>query len=291
VSLALWAPKSETVKIAGVSVAHPRNYWDLILDRAVPAGQAAEYKREFARIEEELFRRSRAAAQGKARIVFWSEGNLFVYEDQLAEFLERAGKFARAQGIYFAPSLQVLRYGSPLNDNRSVMIGPDGKIAYTYFKAVSLYPTVSDRVIRFVDTPYGRIGSAICFDLDFPPYLRQAGRKRIDILLAPAFDTRGASPFHTFVGLVRGIENGFSVFRQVNEGTSMAIDPQGRVLARQDFFKSPDGVLYADVPTRGGRRPYTYAGDWLAWASGLFVAAALSWELWRRITGRSSARR
>ncbi len=162
------------------------------------------------------------------------------------------------------------------------MIGPDGRIAYTYFKAFSLYPTVSDRVVRFVDTPYGRIGSAICFDLDFPAYLRQAGRKRIDILLAPAFDAKGGSPFHTFVGLVRGIENGFSVFRQVNEGTSMAMDAQGRVLTRQDFFSSPDGILFADVPTRGGRRPYTYVGDWLAYASGAFLVAALAWRLWRR---------
>ena len=287
VRLALSAPASRTVKIAGISVAHPRNYWDLILDRAVPAGEAAQYKREFSRVEEELFRRSLAAAQGEAKIVFWSEGNLFVYEDQLADFLERAGKFARANEIYFAPSLQVLSYGSSLNDNRSVMIGPDGRIAYTYFKALSLYPTVSDRVIRFVDTPYGRVGSAICFDLDFPAYLRQAGRKRIDILLAPAFDARGGAPFHTFVGLIRGIENGFSVFRQVNEGTSMAIDAQGRVLARQDFFSSPDCLLYADVPTRGGRRAYTFAGDWLAYAAGAFMVAALAWQLWRQPRRRS----
>jgi len=59
------------------------------------------------------------------------------------------------------------------------------------------------------------------------------------------------------------------------------------VLARQDFFSSPDSMLFADVPIRGGRRAYTFAGDWLAYAAGAFMVAALAWQLWRQPRRRS----
>jgi predicted amidohydrolase len=56
---------------------------------------------------------------------------------------------------------------------------------------MSLYSVDSAGVIPFADTPFGRIASAICFDMDFPGYIRQAGRKSVDIMLVPAYDTKG----------------------------------------------------------------------------------------------------
>jgi apolipoprotein N-acyltransferase len=189
--LTAFPPASETVKIAGIAVGHERNYWDLVLDRGVPAGEAPRYSEELDRLEGALFQRSEQAAAGGARIVFWSEANLFVYEDELGALLEKAGEFARRRQVYFAPSLQVLHFGSSLNDNRAILFAPDGTILYTYKKRMSLYSVDSAGVIPFADTPFGRIASAICFDMDFPGYIRQAGRKSVDIMLVPAYDTKG----------------------------------------------------------------------------------------------------
>lgn len=273
--LSAFAPKADTVKVAGITVGLPRNYWEVILDRGVPREGSQLFKKEFSEIETSLFAKSDECAAAGAKIVFWSEGNLFVYEDDLDALLAKACAFARERRLYFAPSLQVLHFDSRVNDARSVMITPEGEIAYTNNKHESYYPTNSDGVIHYADTPYGRIASAICFDMDFPAYIRQAGKEAVDIMLVPAYDTRGGSPFHSYSGLLRGIENGFSVFRSVNSGTSLAVDYEGQILAQQDFFHSRDGILFADVPMKGIRTPYSRLGDWLAYAAMLILAAAL----------------
>ena len=273
--LTAFSPASQTVKIAGIAEEHERDYWDLILDRRVPVEEAPRFSPELDRLEDELFRRSEQAAAGGAGIVFWSEANLFVYENELGALLEKAGEFAREHQVYFAPSLQVLHFGSTLNDNRAVLFAPDGRILYTYKKHMSLYDVDSDGVIPFADTPFGRIASAICFDMDFPSYIRQAGKKSVDIMLVPAYDTKGGSPFHGYVGLLRAVENGFSVFRSASNGTSMAVDCTGRLIGQLDFFHSQDGVFFADLPVRGVRTLYSRAGDWLVGASIAILAGLL----------------
>ena len=37
--------------------------------------------------------------------------------------------------------------------------------------------------LQWVDTPYGRIGAAICFDFNYPTFIRQAGKDGVDIML------------------------------------------------------------------------------------------------------------
>ena len=43
-----------------------------------------------------------------------------------------------------------------------------------------------EKIIPYLDTPYGRIGQVICFDMVYPHYIRQAALKKIDLLLAPS---------------------------------------------------------------------------------------------------------
>jgi apolipoprotein N-acyltransferase len=267
--------ETRTVKIAGIVEEQQKDSWGLVFDQAVPRSGAEAYRQDFAGLESRLMQRSEAAAQAGARVIFWSEANLFVYEDEMSAFLERAEQFARNHRVYFAPSFQVLHFGSSINDNRSTMITPEGEIAYTYRKTMSYYPTGSDGVVRFVDTPYGRIGSAICFDMDFPFYARQAGEHAVDIMLVPAFDTKGGSPFHSYVGLLRAVENGCSIFRSTGNGVSMAVDYRGQVMARQDFFASGSNAMYADLPVHGIRTPYSRFGDWLVYASLLFIVGGV----------------
>jgi apolipoprotein N-acyltransferase len=173
------------------------------------------------------------------------------------------------------PGYIILQYGEGTSDNALALITPEGEIAYTYTKTKSWYPTDSDGLIRSVATPYGRIGGAICFDMDFPGFIHQAGKQGIDILLVPAFDWEPIKPYHTQVGLFRAVENGMSVVRQVNEGTSMAVDYQGRLLAYQDFFTTEDRIMFADVPTQGTKTPYAVLGDYFAYINFALVVLLL----------------
>jgi apolipoprotein N-acyltransferase len=279
IRLALWRPEAPTVRVASITVAHVRDYWSDIIDLGTPRDKAHQYEQELADLNEQLFATSAQAAQSGAKIIFWSEGDGVLYEEQEAGFMQRAQAFAQAHQVYFAPALLVLHYGQTSSDNKIVMIDPAGKVSYSYTKTISWYATDSDGIIDVVDTPYGRLASAICFDMDSPGFIRQAAQKNVDIMIVPAFDSQGIRPYHTYVGLFRGIEDGFSTVRQVNAGTSMAVDYEGNMLAYQDFFRTPERVMFSDVPTRGVRTLYGLLGDWFAYlcilASVAMLAAAL----------------
>jgi apolipoprotein N-acyltransferase len=280
---------SPTVRIGSVTVEHPRDYWDWI-DSSTPREVVSAHATELSGIEEALYSQSRRAVAAGAKIVFWSEGNGVVPEDREQAFMERAAEFARANGVYFAPAVVVLRYGQTMSDNKLVLFAPDGSRAYTYVKTKSWYPTGSDGALKVADTPYGRIGAAICFDMDFPSFIHRFGRMKADIVLVPAFDTSGIRPYHTEVGLMRGLENGFSVVRQTNKGTSLAMDGSGRVLARQEYFETADRLMIADVPTKRIPTVYAALGEWFAYAS---MALAAGLALWGIVTPspREGARR
>ena len=130
----------------------------------------------------------------------------------------------------------------------------------------------ADSELPVVETVFGRIACAICFDADFPSLMRDAGRARADILIVPSSDWKAIDPIHTRMALVRGVENGCAVVRQTNLGLSAAADAYGRILASVDYFHTRPYVMIAQVPTSGTGTLYTRWGDLFAW---LCLAALL----------------
>jgi len=174
------------------------------------------------------------------------------------------------------------------NDNLVYLFGPDGEILFRYEKTISWYPTDSDGMVPSAETPWGTLSAVICFDLDFPQFLRQAYQQNVDILLVPGYDTEHISPFHTQIGRFRGVEYGFSVFRQANKSTSIATDYNGNVLTYQDYFDTNDRLMIADVPVKGIRTIYGAVGDWfiaLVWAALAAVVVLTVRDLARRRKG------
>ncbi len=272
-------PESATVRVAGVTVAHNRNYWDVWLDRGTPQDQVQTALLELTVLEDDLFAQSEQAVHSGAKIIFWSEGDAVITPEHKADFFKRAQDFAREHQVYLMPAYLLLRYGDTSGLNGLTLLTPQGAIAYEYEKTMSWYATTSDGALHSVETPYGRLASVICFDLDFPELVRQATEQQVDIMLVPAFDTYLTRLYHTEVGLPRSVENGFSTMRMVNEGTSMAVDYRGQLLASQDFFTTPSRIMFADLPTRGIRTLYGQLGDWFAWltiilTTGLIGSAA-----------------
>jgi len=104
-----------------------------------------------------------------------------------------------------------------------------------------------------VDSPFGRIGLAVCYDLRFPELFR--AMKGVDIIVLPsAFtDTTGKMHWEVLVR-ARAIENlayviaaaqgGYHVNGRETHGNSMIVDPWGRVL---DRLPRGSGVVVADV--------------------------------------------
>lgn len=107
--------------------------------------------------------------------------------------------------------------------------------------------------IVVADTPFGRIGLAVCYDLRFPELFR--AMKNVDIIVLPAAFTETTGKMHWEVLVrARAIENlayvvasaqgGYHVNGRETHGNSMIVDPWGRVL---DRLPRGSGVVIADI--------------------------------------------
>jgi len=250
----------------------------------LPEAERERRRRAFARLQEFFLEGARREARAGARIVVWPEANVLVFAEDEAAFLERAKRLAGEEGIYLLMGIATVRLGQPKPaEIKAVAVRPTGEIAYSYRKS-RLVPGFESRTspagdgrLRFDDTPFGRIGSALCYDLDFPALLRQVGRAKADLLLAPASDWKTIGRLHFQMAVFRAVENGVSMVRAARWGLSGAVDPYGRVLASMDSFGSESRVMVADVPRAGVRTVYARVGDLFAWhcAAGLLLCLGM----------------
>lgn len=104
-----------------------------------------------------------------------------------------------------------------------------------------------------VDTPVGRVGLSICYDLRFPELYRTLGV--LDLIVVPAAFTETTGRAHWELLLrARAVENQCYVLAaaqggrhpngRLTHGNSMIVDPWGEVLIRLD---KGEGVITADL--------------------------------------------
>lgn len=97
--------------------------------------------------------------------------------------------------------------------------------------------------VTVVDTPFGRLGVAICYDLRFPEVFRSMVQHGVDIFALPAAFTAITGRAHWEVLVrARAIENlsyvvaagqgGYHINGRESHGDSMIVDPWGNVLDR-----------------------------------------------------------
>lgn len=105
------------------------------------------------------------------------------------------------------------------------------------------------------DTPFGRIGVAVCYDLRFPEFFREMARMGMEILVIPSAFTAETGAAHWELLLrARAVENlcyiiapnqgGFHINGRKTFGHSMIVDPWGVVL---DCYKTGGGFVIADI--------------------------------------------
>ena len=109
-----------------------------------------------------------------------------------------------------------------------------------------------DQVVAF-DSPLGRVGVAICYDLRFPELFRALGELNLLVLPAAFTETTGRAHWELLLR-ARAVENQCFVLAaaqggqhpngRMTHGNSMVIDPWGEVLARMD---KGEGVVLAEL--------------------------------------------
>jgi apolipoprotein N-acyltransferase len=286
--LVLFPPVAPTVRIASLSridrTLHPdpKVVRRFFAQRPLDPEEVATIRSRAAAIDDDLLERAEREARAGARIVFWGEANAPVLAEDEADLIRRGREVAKRSRIYLGMALATWHREAKLPlGNKLVLIGPDGSVAWDFYKAhpvpggEAAISITRDGKLRALDTPFGRLTSVICFDADFPRLLAQAGDLRADIVLDPSNDWKAIDPWHTQMASFRAIEQGVNLVRQTSLGLSAAFDYEGRPLATMDHYLATERALVSQVPTRGVRTFYARFGDWFAWASlaGLAVLA------------------
>ncbi len=134
-----------------------------------------------------------------------------------------------------------------------------------------------------VDTPVGRLGISISWEIFFGERARDATTHGAQVLINP---TNGASFSGTQVqtqqvasSRMRAIENGRWVTQIAPTGFSAVVTPEGTVLQRTAV--SERGVLYDTIELRTGDTIYVRLGDYLAIGFAI-VSLAAGWIIQRR---------
>jgi len=109
--------------------------------------------------------------------------------------------------------------------------------------------------VMVVETPFGKLGMAVCYDLRFPGFFRRMLDEGVDIISLPSAFTALTGKAHWDILVrARAIENlafviaaaqgGFHVNGRETYGDSMIVDPWGTVLDRK---LRGSGVAVADI--------------------------------------------
>ncbi len=179
---------------------------------------------------------------------------------------------ARETGAWLLVGSLAIRLPDDMIANRSVLLDDAGTIVATYDKIHMFDVDLGDgqeyresKTIRsgdravIAETPWGKLGMSVCYDLRFPHLYRALAKAGADFLAVPAAFTRTTGRAHWHVLMqARAIENGCYVFAPAQCGDhedgretfghSLIVDPWGEILADggEDV-----GVIMAEVDVAG----------------------------------------
>jgi nitrilase len=119
-----------------------------------------------------------------------------------------------------------------------------------YHEARTIEP--GNQVVAF-DSPFGRIGLAICYDLRFPELFR--AMRDVDLIVLPAAFTATTGKVHwepliraraieNLAYVIASAQGGYHVNGRETHGHSMIVDPWGRIL---DELPRGHGVVVAEI--------------------------------------------
>lgn len=262
---------------------------------------------------DQLLRLSQSATESfRPELIVWPESAITffladepTYQRTIAASLERWNADLLTGGPHAVQSAdEATRYF-----NSAFYMTADGSIAARYdkthllpfgeyfpFLGIDLLRRQFGRVREFtagqrvdpVDTPFGQIAVAICFEGVFPDLVRAQMARGAKLLVSLSNDAWLRSPSgaeqHAAMVRLRAIENRTWLIRATSTGVSEIVDPRGRYHARSDV----------DVEATLGRRValghrdtlYARTGDLFAWACLVTSAVAtlgLGWAQRRRM--------
>jgi apolipoprotein N-acyltransferase len=143
--------------------------------------------------------------------------------------------------------------------NTAFVVGTNGEVIFKQAKSVPIQffddglPAQKQEVWN---SPFGKIGICICYDLSYTRVTDELVRQGAQILIVPTMDVEGwgrhEHELHSRIAPVRAAEYGIPIFRLASSGISQAISGGGNVIAQTSFNKQGE-ILSAQLrlPSRG----------------------------------------
>lgn len=212
-----------------------------------------------------LFKRTKTAAEGGAKIISWNEAAMFVMPEDEKEWISSIKELAADLNITLVASYVVPISMAPLKyENKYQFIDSSGNITHAYLKhqPVPGEPAVQGKSpLKVTDIVGTKVAASICYDYDFPYLAKGNGELSADLVMLPSSDWRGIDPLHTEMAAFRAVEQGHSVLRSTRFGLSAAITPYGEMVSQMSSFDEHDKIMYAKLQTRGVTTLYSIIQD------------------------------
>jgi len=174
--------------------------------------------------------------------------------------------------------------------NTAFVVGPGGDIVFRQVKSVPIQffkDGLPAPELRPWESPWGKIGICICYDLSYTRVTDRLVRQGAEALVVPTMDVvdwgRRQHEIHARVSPVRAAEYGVPILRIASSGISQLVDRDGRRVAEAAFSSYGARI--------GGWLPMGKAGvlpldRWLAPCAVGVTALLALWILIRRWLGK-----
>jgi apolipoprotein N-acyltransferase len=193
---------------------------------------------------------------------------------------DRVRAWCRTNQIYLAAGGQDPLPGGRYY-NTIFVVGPNGDIVFQQAKKQPIQffkdglPAPNQRVW---DSPWGRLGICICYDLSYTRVVDELVRQGAQAILVPTMDVadwgEAQHRLHSRVAPVRAAEYGLQIFRLASSGISQWVDGRGIVRASAPF-PGEESMLAAELRLKDkGSRPLDRV---LAPASTVLTALLAAW--------------
>jgi predicted amidohydrolase len=164
----------------------------------------------------------------------------------ISEFRALHAELAQKYGVYILGGSLPVRGDDGLIRNTAYFFSPDGlmgsqeKVALTRWEREAWGMTPGSQ-IRFFDAPFGPIGIAICYDVEFPLIARSQAEAKVRLILAPSCTDWLRGYHRVRVGArARALENQVYVIQAPTLGATSWLGSNGTYVGSAGVYAPPD---------------------------------------------------
>lgn len=184
----------------------------------------------------------------------------------------------------------------PLGDtnyyNTAFVISTNGEVVFKQVKSVPIQffkdglPAPEQKVW---DSPWGKIGICICYDLSYTRVTDALVRQGAQMLIVPTMDVtdwgQHQHELHARIAPIRAAEYGIPIFRVASSGISQGVDRSGRVRSSAPFPGEGETIFFgAHIGTKGSVPPDRLLATLSVFVTVVFMFRTFAATLWRKRT-------